>query len=310
MKTWWYKVNPSWEVTEDFTQNYALTSKVFSDGDVLLIGDSVTAPLQQEPVGVWNKDGTIAEDYTVNTPLYEQIRPLGNNPDGSATGLLRAIYPAGMPPYRLSEDSLYPPDIDPFGVEIRHKEFGGTWPGWGWRAEMTYGTRDPSVYAIGVYSDPECTQYLYTTGAFAQMESDWQVDENGNPVTVWATESPAGRVNDQKEDWHLALLYASEQHGYQTLSATAENIEYLFWSVNQDGSVNNSGASNWRDSGQTVVGMAGTVTLVQDKSAFQIGTKTKINDFEAEITGFWAGGNGLIQTPYHAYTAGSKIFIK
>jgi len=113
----------------------------------------------------------------------------------------------------------------PYFVEIQHKYFEGTWAGWGWRAEINGASkgRDPTSRAIGVYNDSEWTAYLYTTGAFVEQVSEWQTDDAGNSVRVWATETPAGYAKPDKEQWNLALLKGSAQEVRTHLLATEDS---------------------------------------------------------------------------------------
>ena len=200
-------------------------------------------------VGSWHEDGT---SIVVDEPAYLEIRPLGNAPPtdgladphrpegtrgGDATGPIMFHAFLGMERRELGESGeLYPEGTRPFEIEIRHKEFSGGWPGWGWRAEIVgdSSARDPSARAVGVYSDPECMAYLYTTGAFVEGLSDWQTDASGALLTVWFTETPPGWANPEKEDWHLAVLFGSAQEGYKTLSAKDESIHYLYWASTQN----------------------------------------------------------------------------
>lgn len=238
-------------------------------------------------VGGWNTDGSIA--YAVNLMEYETLRPLGNNQDGSATKPLLPPDWQGLSQAMLTATSFYPTTNEPFDVEIRHKTFtfakDGV-DGEGWRAEMhgSYTTRDPGVHAIAWYSDPECTQYIGTTGAFVQSTSEWQVDESGNPLTVWATNASLGHLEITKVDWHLALLEASVQRGYQTLGVDDVSIRYLFWE-------NVQGAASYVDSGATWQGLVGSNTFwVSDTSPFQVESAIKIQDVECSVTQIFTPG--------------------
>lgn len=207
--------------------------------------------------------GEMVEPF--NAALYAEIRPLGNAPAsivfdenfnpigttkaGKATGELAFHSWAGAEPRHLgSNGALYPDDNQPFVIEVRHKYFGGNanpaWDGYGWRAEIVglSSTRDPANYAIGVYNDPECTDYWYTTGAFSEQPSDWQTDGQGDPVQVWATEyNPAfltGTGNAEPVDTHHAVLLGSAQEGYSTLKATHPASVHNYWEHTQPGQAN------------------------------------------------------------------------
>ena len=175
----------------------------------------------------------------LDTDAYEALRPFGNNEDGTATGELLWPYIDGWPARIFPSGNPYPDDNIPFDAEARHLYFDTPATpdstGWGFRVELIgdAGTRDPSARAIGVYSDAECTQYLWTTGAFQSGPSEWQVDEQGEPLTVWFTNSWDGDRPDERKDWHIAFLLGSAQEGHQTLPAAQDGIRYLFWDRNQ-----------------------------------------------------------------------------
>jgi hypothetical protein len=69
---------------------------------------------------------------------------------------------------------------------------------------------DPGVRAIGIYSDADCTQYLYTTGAFT-----WDAEAG-----KWATEWNEGKPS--AGDVHWAILWASIKEQQGTLQADAD----------------------------------------------------------------------------------------
>ncbi len=173
--------------------------------------------------------------------LFYQIRPLGNNPDGRATKQLQYPYAAGERQRQLESGRLYPASNSPFAIAVTHKEWAGqsnpTWDGWGWRAEFVVdpsgGTRNPGVRAIAIYSDEECTQYQFTTGAFVEGPSDWQMDEEGDPLTVWYTETPIGRATPTQEPVHHAVLYASLQEGHATMWPGDEGTLFNYWENDQ-----------------------------------------------------------------------------
>jgi hypothetical protein len=214
-------------------------------------------------IGEWQEDGTPVG--AVNTAEYLAFRPLGNE-SGAATSTLLFTYFQGEQPRQIGNpvasdpiERLYPSDNLPFAVEVRHKQFTGNanpaWDGWGWRAEIVGGaaSRDPSARAIGIYSDEACTQYLYTTGAFTQQQSAWQVDGQGQPLTVWATEYNPGLLgydNDSKQDVHHACLLGAAQEGHATLQPDQESAYHEFWEHDQ-GYVAPPSAT-WVDTGATI----------------------------------------------------------
>jgi len=89
--------------------------------------------------------------------------------------------------------------------------------------------RDITARAVGIYSDPECTAYLYTTGAF--------VNEGG----TYLTRCPPGQVQPTAAQVNFALLLGSAQEGFFNIPEGAATVEALFWSKNQGG----SGVPEW-----------------------------------------------------------------
>jgi hypothetical protein len=291
-----------------------------NDDPVLLInyGDNPITALGVPGtlLGGWNTDGTQPLDDN-DDPLYPVhddfllIRPLGNRADGLATDALQYPYPSGSAQRWLSQTSLYPVDNQPISLDMRHKEFTGNvnpeWDGWGWRGEIlvTAAARPANARAIGIYSDPECTAYLYTTGAFQFGQSEWQTDIDGNLIDVWFTECPLGRATTEQQDWHYALLFGAAQEGHYTLPIGSPPLVRNYWQAN----IVPPATGAWVDSGATVTSMAGTVTLVSNIAPFAPGQLVRIyGTYEATISSIWAG-QGLVLTPYQASTAGAVIEI-
>lgn len=253
-------------------------------------------------VGWWDEaNGKLAP---VDIVRYKEIRPFGNYA-GRATKQLRYHYWLGFPDRELDTDgSLYPSDEQPFDLEFRHIEQAGKWA---WRCEMhgEAGTRDPGVRAIGVYSDPECTQYLYTTGAFVQGVSEWQ---DGAP-TVWYCQTPPGFESVDKGEWYLAVLYGAAQEGYLTLSPNEDSERYLFWENNQP-----VAGSDWVDSGATVTGQSGQLYYISDPAVvdgLEANQAIRFGDTaETTFVSVWAGTDNLIQiNPYVAANAGDVLWV-
>lgn len=188
-------------------------------------------------IGGWNVDGTMPVDeegdplYPTD-PLFYELRSLGNNLDGLSTGQLQYNYADGWEQRNLELDRLYPEANDAMALDVRY--WDDTTPGWegiGWRAEILHvaAQRAPNARAIGIYTDADCANYLYTTGAFILQDSDWQVDDEGNPLQVWATNNPAGRAYSQEEPVHFALLYGSAQEGHNSLLPGITTVTRNYW---------------------------------------------------------------------------------
>ena len=238
---------------------------------------------------------------------YKAIVPHGNNPDGSAVDYTKFMHtwsgwhPKGRLFGDLASDvdveRVFPVSDRPLDAEVRHKFFDVIGParGWGFRLELEGAapSRDPTARAIGVYSDPECTQFLWTTGAFQLLTSDWQVDSNGDPLQVWGTDSWDGGRLEEKGTWHIAMLLGSAQEGYETLSYYEDSQRFLSWDYNQ------SSGSAWVDTGATIIAQAGTVYRISDAAvaaALIPGQAIRLGDTaETTFTGVWAGGADYIE---------------
>ena len=123
--------------------------------------------------------------------------------------------------WKALQDSL---NETPFGGSL-FWEFVNT-PGWGWSVVMLSADplRDITARAIGIYSDPECTLFLYTTGAFVQ---------DGSHGNNFYTECPAGQRTATPEQVNFALLLGSAQEGWFNLAEGGDETESLFWSADQ-----------------------------------------------------------------------------
>ena len=93
---------------------------------------------------------------------------------------------------------------------------------WGWVVKMISDDplRDITARGIGVYTDPECTQYQYTTGAFIN---------DGKYGDVFYSECPAGQRQANPDQVNFALLLGSAQEGYYNLPELGDESEALFW---------------------------------------------------------------------------------
>lgn len=202
-------------------------------------------------VATTGSDGVPLPGY--NYEEYMKLVPHGNREDGKATGLeqFQHTWAGWHPHHRMFGEPtaledvvrIYPAEVRPYHAQIRHKYFNTpetpASTGWGFRVELAgkgY-PRQPSARAIGSYTDPECTIFEWTTGAFQLGPSEWQAGEDGEPLEVWFTDSWDGARMEEKKDWHIAFLLGSAQEGHQTLPITAneKGVEYLFWEYNHGG---------------------------------------------------------------------------
>lgn len=207
--------------------------EVLHTADPLLPGDTLIA---------WRVQGEDAAQI-VDDELYKQIRPFGNSEEGYATGPLLYAHLDGFPERLFSTGDTFPPEEDPYVIEIRHKLFDNpaapAADGWGYRAEILArkdgSSRDPSVRSIGAATDSSYADYLWpTTGGFIWGISDWQVDADDNPIETWYVESWDGYRPDVPETWYCALLYSSVLEGKAILDVNEDGVSYIFWEKNQE----------------------------------------------------------------------------
>jgi len=159
-----------------------------------------------------------------NAPFTLQITRVNNGADAPAWDTNTQYYTGdyvtnGGSTWQASQDNI---GQVPFGGSPNWNFI--TSPGWGWSVVMLSADplRDITARGIGVYSDPECTAFLYTTGAFVQ---DGSHDNN------YYTECPSGQYTANPDQVNFALLFGGAQEGFFNL--TEESAEALFWSSDQ-----------------------------------------------------------------------------
>ena len=270
-------------------------------------------------IGVWDYDGVPIGAPEVDA--YTAIRPLGNDA-GQATGTLCYHHVMGHAHRMLGDpeaadpiERLYPADDQPFEIIIDHFWYEqAEFSGWGFLAEIAGGaaSRDPSVRAMAVYSDPEHTQYLWTGGAFRQGPSRLgQVDSEGNPLTVWFSDTPAGFRTAEKTPWNLAVLWASVQEGTCILDPDAGRITLQFWSHSQ--SATPAPGADWVDTGATITQLVGAgiyrvsaVVTLAPSQALKLGTA------ETVFQGYWPTASTpsdyLTIAPHVSAAVGSTVW--
>ena len=210
----------------------------------LYTADDITAwPVSAYIVGAWDRatglqigqtydtDGTTVIGTPTNpvTSDYTQfVRPLGND-QGRATGPLDSMRWQGMPEEKfLADANRYPASESPFQLKIERVLHPGGEPeypvaGWGWTVTMISedSLRDITARGIGIYSDPECTAFLYTTGAFILETGEYK------------THCPPGQVQPTDAQVNFALLLGSLQEGWFNLPEGGGESDALFWAKNQ-----------------------------------------------------------------------------
>ena len=176
-------------------------------------------------------DGFLAGvvQYPPHPDHDDYLNSLGNDSEtGEATGLIVDPIWQGHAQFRMAEDQqLYLRSNTPFVLNITRTytdDDGFPHIPWGWRVDMISEDpqRDITARAIGVYADPECTQYLYTTGAF-HHDGDYD----------YYTVCPVGQRKADPEPVYFALLSGSTQEGIWHLVNPEEGARErrLFWSM-------------------------------------------------------------------------------
>lgn len=257
-------------------------------------------------IGEWGNDGQLV---SMDDFVYSELRPFGNDA-GFATGHLGLIHYQGHAQRHMQDipavDTLpyYFSNLHPFVIHMERYKRTGEWTGWSWKATIEFSdpNREPTNRAIGIYPGGDWDAAGWNTGAFVWTEVDRDID--GNPVMKWQTECPAGRETSTKEPLYYALLHGSAHEGRMELPEGKDALEKLFWEHDQPVPVE----GEWADSGQTVAGMAGTVTLIQDNSGFSAGSLVRIEGVEMEVTSLWTG-TGIVLDPYRVSTVGAVVEI-
>lgn len=258
-------------------------------------------------IGQWDADGSVAtvDDVPVSIdPDYEAyIRPFGNAA-GAATDSLNFPYFAGHGQRHVRPDPQdgtlpqYPANRQPYTVRVERTfvdddGYPATPHGFTFTIVFADPSRAPNARSFGVYSDAACTQYLWTPGAFADIDGTWTIN------------CPVGQRTANESEWNFAMLFGAAQEGRFTLPVGVQSKTLNFFDADQG---DTGGGAGWVDSGQTVTGMAGTVTLIQDNSGFNVGDQVRIDGHESEVTSKWTG-TGLVLTPYKAHATGATIEV-
>ncbi len=262
-------------------------------------------------VGEWDEQ-TGAPLIPVGDDYAEWINPFGNV-DGKATGAPDSTRWQGHGEKKLyhyevdetdpenviitAQDS--PDDNQAFSLLIERQfieDDGFPDIPHGWKVTMVSEdpNRDVTARGIGIYSDPEATQFLYTTGAFVP---------DGE---TFSTVCPVGQRTADKVQINFALLLGSAQEGIWNLPIGTDSGERRFWEKDQ---IPPPAGGEWIDSGHVVESMAGTTTITDDNSSFFPAQIVRIETFEMTVMGLWTS-TGLVLEPYRASTVGAAIQIQ
>lgn len=187
----------------------------------------------------WGGFGSV-ERYQELVPLAnlpEQIvydpetgDPIDVIPEGRATENLRGMQFAGSGQPYIGDPEvgdivmrLYPAANAPYAIEMRYKDFGGTF---GWRAEVVGGVESRDI----------ASRQMRSTGGgavfpFTQQNSEWYLDEEGNPLRTWAAENDEGWAEPTVLE--LAVRYQGKTEGWWGFSPESTPEQKLFWATTQ-----------------------------------------------------------------------------
>ena len=126
-------------------------------------------------------------------------------------------FPADKQPYQVTVERTV--ILDDGFAHIPH--------GFVFRIQFAAPDTQPTARSFGVYSDVECTQYLWTPGAFQNAGPDDEGD------TIWQINCPVGQRTAEPQDWHFAMLLGSAQVGKFTLPASQQSTTRYFFEANR-----------------------------------------------------------------------------
>lgn len=266
--------------------------------------------------GIPIKEGDVADFATLRSFGNELPRNLydgageiiGQTRGGDATGPLLAHHfsgwrqrELGTPPEIGEEAALYPDDNLPFTLITDYYWYDqAEFSGWGFLTEWQDGeenTRLITNRAMAVYSDSDCENYLWTGGAFQLGPSRLgQLDENGDPLQVYFSDTPAGQRNAEKETRHLALLFGATQEGFFSLEPSGGRVTKLFWEQTQ---VPPPSGETWVDTGATVVAPVGQLFQISSAAvaaSLSPGQAIRFGDtLETTFVQIWPGWDDLLE---------------
>jgi hypothetical protein len=178
---------------------------------------------------VYDDDGNVlgTPDYPITPDYYEHVLRTRNEA-GAATLTRSVMQWQGHSEVKYTQDDQrYSDDHSPFTLRMTRQyvdDANPDWSGWGWVCQMISADpkRDITARAIGIYSDPGHTQFLYTTGAFVD-------DGQGGYHTV----CPVGQRTAEPDPIYYALLLGSAQEGTAILDDPADKtvMERLHWAT-------------------------------------------------------------------------------
>ena len=173
-------------------------------------------------LGGWGEDGLAIT--AIDPDVAEYLQPAGNV-EGEAPTSVAFNHFMGHAPERAITDTpaadtlpQFPADKQPYQVTVERTVilddgFAHIPHGFVFRIQFAAPDTQPTARSFGVYSDVECTQYLWTPGAFQNAGPDDEGD------TIWQINCPVGQRTAEPQEWHFAMLLGAAQVGKFTLPA-------------------------------------------------------------------------------------------
>ena len=187
-------------------------------------------------LGGWGEDGLAIT--AIDPDVAEYLQPAGNV-EGEAPTSVAFNHFMGHAPERAITDTpaadtlpQFPADKQPYQVTVERTVilddgFAHIPHGFVFRIQFAAPDTQPTARSFGVYSDVECTQYLWTPGAFQNAGPDDEGD------TIWQINCPVGQRTAEPQEWHFAMLLGAAQVGKFTLPVGQESTARYFFEANR-----------------------------------------------------------------------------
>jgi len=185
-------------------------------------------------LGGWGEDGLALT--AIDPDVADYLQPAGNL-SGEAPVTLAVNHFMGHKPERAVTDTpaadtlpQFPADRQPYQVSVERTvilDDGFAHIPHGFRFTLQFAAPEtlPTARSFGVYADAECTQYLWTPGAFAEVIEG----EGEDQQTLWRIDCPVGQRTAEPQDWHFAMLLGSLQVGRFTLPLGQQSATRYFF---------------------------------------------------------------------------------
>lgn len=187
-------------------------------------------------LGGWGEAGLAIT--AIDSDVAEYLQPAGNV-EGEAPTSVAFNHFMGHAPERAITDTpaadtlpQFPADKQPYQVTVERTVilddgFAHIPHGFVFRIQFAAPDTQPTARSFGVYSDVECTQYLWTPGAFQNAGPDDEGD------TIWQINCPVGQRTAEPQEWHFAMLLGAAQVGKFTLPVGQESTTRYFFEANR-----------------------------------------------------------------------------